>query len=307
MPAFPPCMVARQPSIYNVHWDSQMRLVWTKSSSSILHTTTSNERQREERSGAETTNKLALREVVAASSGSNVTPVEKVGEEGGYTRCTCHPCSLKGEAKWGLFSFSSVLYWPHCSSVEAVVRGRARMGLEGGGAGCIPPSGIAIILQTECHALQTADKKTVTTVGWWRREREKWDRKEKKKKQHDGQGTKKEIRRKREKQSRRHPEKKRQVHIDSPAPSFVFLQSSLLPPLPDLPLLLLPILPPCSFPPSLAAPMWGMQDACLRLQMSGPHNANLISLAVWVATLPRKERKGEERRRKKRTGEEENK
>lgn len=56
------------------------------------------------------------------------------------------------------------------SGVEAVVRGGARMGIGGGRgmrmAGCIPPSGIAIILQTECHALQTADKKTVTTVGW---------------------------------------------------------------------------------------------------------------------------------------------
>ena len=37
---------------------------------------------------------------------------------------------------------------------------------EGGGAECVLPSGIAIILQTECHALQTADKKTVITVGW---------------------------------------------------------------------------------------------------------------------------------------------
>lgn len=41
----------------------------------------------------------------------------------------------------------------------------------GGGVTRIPPSGKTIILQTECHALQTADKKTVTTVGWWRRDR----------------------------------------------------------------------------------------------------------------------------------------
>lgn len=47
------CRVARQLSIYKVHWDSRMRLVWTKSSSSILHTTTANEAERrEERSRA---------------------------------------------------------------------------------------------------------------------------------------------------------------------------------------------------------------------------------------------------------------
>lgn len=37
---------------------------------------------------------------------------------------------------------------------------------EEGGHMVPPPSGIAIILQTECHALQTADKKTVTITGW---------------------------------------------------------------------------------------------------------------------------------------------
>lgn len=72
--------------------------------------------------------------------------------------------------------FLSALYWPHCSGVvQAVVRGAGggQDGIweeEGGWGGCrthsSPPSGIAIILQTECHALQTADKKTVTTVGW---------------------------------------------------------------------------------------------------------------------------------------------
>lgn len=72
-----------------------------KSSSSILHTTTANKRQREERSGAEATNELALREVVVASSGSNVTPVEKVGEGGGGDLQDVHviPAPQKGEAK----------------------------------------------------------------------------------------------------------------------------------------------------------------------------------------------------------------
>ncbi len=103
--------------------------------------------------------------------------------------------------------------------------------------------------------------------------------------------------------SRWHPEKKRQVDIESLLP--LFPSSSHSPPF-SPPLLFSSFLfsPPCSFPPSLAAPMWGMQDACLRLQMSGPHNANLISLAVWVATSPRKERKGEERRGQERKGQE---
>lgn len=54
------------------------------------------------------------------------------------------------------FHFSSALYWPHCGGEEGTVMGRkgAREGQ--------PPSGIAIILQTECHALQTPDKETVT-------------------------------------------------------------------------------------------------------------------------------------------------
>lgn len=51
----------QQPSIYKVHGDSPMKLVGTKSSS-ILHTTTANKKA-EERSGAETTNTLSLREV----------------------------------------------------------------------------------------------------------------------------------------------------------------------------------------------------------------------------------------------------
>lgn len=100
-----------------------------------------------------------------ASSGSIVTPVEKVEEERGYMKCTCSSLLLKkGRQNEDSFSFSSALYWPHCSGVEAVVRGGARMGT-GGGQAASHPSGIAIILQTECHALQTADKKTVTTVG----------------------------------------------------------------------------------------------------------------------------------------------
>lgn len=123
------------------------------SSSSILQTTTANKRQRGERSGAETTNTLSLREVVVANNGSNVIPVEKIG--------TMYMSSLQNQDS---FSLSSVLCWPHCNDVEAVVGGGAGGG-EGGGTRS-PPSGIAIILQTECHALQTADKKTVTTVGW---------------------------------------------------------------------------------------------------------------------------------------------
>lgn len=61
---------------------------------------------------------------------------------------------------------SSVSCCPPCSDVEVVVRG-------GEGAAHIShPSGITIILQPECHALQTADKKkNVTTAGWWRRDR----------------------------------------------------------------------------------------------------------------------------------------
>lgn len=69
------------------------------------------------------------------------------------------------------FLFSSALYWPHCSGLEAVVRGGGQDGSGGVQAASPPPSGIAIILQTECHALQTADKKTVTTAGWLRREK----------------------------------------------------------------------------------------------------------------------------------------
>lgn len=73
-----------------------------------------------------------------------------------------------------------------------------------------------------------------------------------------------------------------------PSPSFPWPSSCALP---NFPL----------FSAPRSVPLWRMKDACLRLQMSGPHNANLISLAAWVATLTRKERKEDDR------GEEQNK
>lgn len=114
-----------------------MRLVWTISSSSILSSTNANKRQREERSGAEATKLRVGVVVVAASNGSNVTPVETVG---GFKRCTCHPRSLKGEAKRGLLLFSPLrCTGPHCGGLEAVVKGGARTGVEGLQAASPPP------------------------------------------------------------------------------------------------------------------------------------------------------------------------
>lgn len=65
------------------------------SSSSIKHTATVSNRQREERSGAEAT-KLTLTELVVASYGSNVTPEEEEGEHGEFT--DAYPCSLRGDS-----------------------------------------------------------------------------------------------------------------------------------------------------------------------------------------------------------------
>ena len=110
-----------------------MRLVRTKSSSSILHTTTANERQREERRGAaEATNELALREVVVVVM--LLQWREKAGEGGGiYKMYMSSPAPYKkGERQnEDSFSFSSALYWPHCSGVAAVVRGGGQDGWGG--------------------------------------------------------------------------------------------------------------------------------------------------------------------------------
>lgn len=128
----------------------------------------------------------------------------------------------------------------------------------------IPPSGKTIILQTECHALQTADKKTVTTVGWGRRDRGEREHRGRRTVKNKGKKSGEEKRFK----FRWHPENE---HRDSykPCSPSLCICLSLWP-------VLISFHPPhptrCSLPP-LAAPM-------LRLQMLGPHSANLISLAV---------------------------
>lgn len=158
-----------------------MRLVRTKSSSSIITHHYSRER---EGSGASAANALPLGTAAVASSASNVIPVEQT-----WRRRKCRPYSFDKEGKMRTPPLSPV---SRCAglivaTLEAVVERRGRgEGWEGrGGEGSgvewrrrrwqwrwwgaarfpprlsLPPhpSGIAVILQTECHALQTADKR----------------------------------------------------------------------------------------------------------------------------------------------------
>lgn len=154
-----------------------MRLVRTESSSSIL-------REREG-SGARTANALSLGTAAAASSASNVIPVAQT-----WRRRKRRPYSFDKEGKMRTppLSPGSRCAGLIVATLEAVVERRGRGGggrggewrgvvavaaaveVVGGGRHASPPaaprlspsprpSGIAVILQTECHALQTADKR----------------------------------------------------------------------------------------------------------------------------------------------------
>lgn len=128
-----------------------------------------------------------------------------------------------------------------------------------------PPSGVTIILQTECHALETADKKiNVTTASWWRRDRGERDGKKR--------------------GDRRTKEEKQEGGGASTAPAKTSPRDAASP--------VAPLISPtvaiagsCSPPP--ASHLFPFQNRLFQregrgefrpwLQTCGPHNANLIS------------------------------
>lgn len=174
------------------------------------------------------------------------------------------PVSQRGsQSEDSSLYISSVSCCPPCSDVEVVVRGGV------GAAHISPPSGVTIILQTECHALETADKKiNVTTASWWRRDR-------------GGEGMEKKA----QQGERRTKEEKQERGGASTAPAKTSPRNAASR---ITPLISLTVAGSCSSPP--ASHLFPFPNRLFQregrgecrpwLQMCGPHNANPIFLAV---------------------------